>query len=162
MGPELRVKMQSMDVVQDALLGAFRDLDNFTYKNEGDFLRWVSSIAENRIRDHIEHFHAQKRDHRKEIPLIQDSTESSSRIRFDPMDLTTPSMIMARKEDLDNLETAMDKLKPEYREVILLTRIDGLSYKEAAEKMKRSEGSVRMLLVRALSSLSSLLEGEDA
>ena len=46
---------------------------------------------------------------------------------------TTPSVIMSKKEDLDKLEKAIDQLKPDYREVIVLAKIDGLSYKEIAD-----------------------------
>ncbi|MHC4192506.1 MAG: RNA polymerase sigma factor, partial [Planctomycetota bacterium] len=40
MGKELRSKLESMDLVQDVLVSALRDLGDFTYKDEGDFLRW--------------------------------------------------------------------------------------------------------------------------
>ncbi|MHC4242646.1 MAG: RNA polymerase sigma factor, partial [Planctomycetota bacterium] len=47
MGTELRGKLESMDLVQDAFVAAVKDLDNFEYRDEGDFLRWMSKIAEN-------------------------------------------------------------------------------------------------------------------
>jgi DNA-directed RNA polymerase specialized sigma24 family protein len=37
---------------------------------------------------------------------------------------------MSRKEDLDKLEKAIDKLRPEYREVIMLAKIEELSYSQ--------------------------------
>ena len=54
MGRELRSKLESMDLTQDALLSALGDFENFAYKNEGDFLRWLSTIAENRLRDNLD------------------------------------------------------------------------------------------------------------
>jgi len=39
MGRELRSKLDSMDLAQDALVSALEGLGEFTYKNEGDFLR---------------------------------------------------------------------------------------------------------------------------
>ena len=51
MGKELRSRLESMDMVQDVLMCALRDLGDFTYISEGDFLRWLWTIAENRIRD---------------------------------------------------------------------------------------------------------------
>ncbi len=62
MGGELRSKMESMDLVQDAFISALRSLENFTYRNEGDFLRWLSQIAENRLRDHVDKLHTNKRE----------------------------------------------------------------------------------------------------
>ena len=160
MGQELGHKVESMDFVQDAFISALRSLENFTYKNEGDFLRWVSKIAENRLRDNLDKFHADKRDIRKEIPL-KDNTGSSrdSLIRdFSPVDSTTPSMIISKCEELNRLEKAMDKLKPEYREVIKLIKIEGLSYEEAGNRIGKSADAVRMLLARAMAALTSVFE----
>ena len=160
MGPELRTKMQSMDLVQDAFISALRSLENFTYQNEGDFLRWVSKIAENRIRDNFDKIHANKRDVRKEIPLNNNSsiTQDTFVGISGPVDNTTPSLIMSKREDLNRLEKAMEKLKPEHREVITLTKIEGLTYKEAAEKMGKGPDAVRMLLSRAITALSRSFE----
>ena len=159
MGPELRTKLQSMDLVQDAFISALRSLGNFTYRNEGDFLRWVSKIAENRLRDNLDKLHADKRDIRKEIPLNnKPSAQDSFVATNEPVDSTTPSVIVSRREDLDKLERAMDKLKPEYREVITLTKIEGLSYKEAASRLGKGPDAVRMLLSRAMTALSQSFE----
>jgi len=160
MGPELRTKLESMDLVQDAFISALRSLENFTYKNEGDFLRWVSKIAENRIRDNLDKLHTNKRDIRKEIPLNNDrSTTQSSFVGITgPVDSTTPSVIISKREQLDKLEKAIDKLKPEYRQAITLTKIEGLSYEEAGEKLGKSPNAVRMLLSRAMAALTNGFE----
>ncbi len=156
MGNELRSKLQSMDVVQDAFIAALRGMKDFTYENEGDFLRWLAAITENRIRDHLEKFHAGRRDIRREIPL--DASGQSSKDTFvqtvGPVDVTTPSMVVSKREELDRLEKAMDKLTPEYRQVILLAKMEGLSGAELAEKLGKSPGAARALLCRALAALS--------
>ena len=160
MGPELRTKMQSMDLVQDAFISALRSIDNFTYTNDGDFLRWVSKIAENRIRDNFDKIHANKRDVRKETPLNNNSSTTQDTFvgTFGPVDSATPSLIMSKREDLNKLEKAMEQLKPEYREVITLTKIEGLTYQEAAERMGKGPDAVRMLLSRAITALSQSFE----
>ena len=160
MGRELRSKMESMDIVQDAFISALRDLEGFTYQNEGDFLRWVSKVAENRLRDNLDKLHADKRDVRKEIPLENNMRSSQDSLiqNFAPADLTTPSVIVSKREELDKLEKAMDKLKPEYREVITLTKIEGFSYKQAGDKIGKGPDAVRMLLSRALAALSQSFE----
>ena len=156
MGKELRSKLESMDMVQSVLMCALRDLEDFTYTSEGDFLRWLGKIAENRIRDNLEKLHADKRDIRKEIPLHDDgSTSRDNRARvFEPARNTTPSVILSRREELDKLEKAIDKLKPEYREVIVLAKIDGLSYKEIGDRLGKSADAAGHLLLRAMVSLT--------
>lgn len=162
MGQELRSKLESMDLVQDALVCALGGLKDFTYKDEGDFLRWLSTIAENRLRDNLEKLHADKRDIRKEVRLDNHSPSTgNSFVRIpSPIDSTTPSVIMSRKEELDKLEKAIDELKPEYREVIILKRIEGLSYKEIGERLGRSPDAIGMLLSRAMVALTSVFESD--
>jgi RNA polymerase sigma-70 factor (ECF subfamily) len=156
MGRELRSKLESMDMVQDVLMCAFRDLEDFTYTSEGDFLRWLGKIAENRIRDNLDKLHADKRDIRKEIPLHDDTTTSrDDRARvLEPARNTTPSVILSRREELDKLEKAIDQLKPEYREVIVLAKIDGLSYQEIGDRLDKSADAAGHLLLRAMVALT--------
>jgi RNA polymerase sigma-70 factor (ECF subfamily) len=158
----LRPKLDSVDIVQDALVLALDGLKDFTYKNEGDFLRWLSKIAENRLRDILDEFHADKRDVNKEIPFKKEgrSTEGRSIGAARPMRTTTPSVIACKKEALDRLERALDELKPEYKEIIVLKRIEGLSHAEIAERLGKNTGAVRMLLARALAALT-ITYGQD-
>jgi len=161
MGAELRSKLESMDLVQDALMCALRDLGDFTYRNEGDFLRWLTKIAENRLRDNIDKLHTEKRDIRREIRL--DDRERTTGEGFvgtaGPIEATTPSVIMSRKEDLDKLEKAMDTLRPEYKEVIILAKIEELSYSQIGDRLGKSTGAVKMLVSRARMALVSAFEG---
>lgn len=152
----LRPKLDSVDVVQDALILALDGLKDFTYRNEGDFLRWLSKIAENRLRDIFDKFHADRRDIHKEIPFRKEgrSTEGGSIGAAGPMRTTTPSVIMSRKQALDKLEQALDELKPEYRQVVVLKRIEGLSHAEIAARLGKKTGAVRMLLARAMAALT--------
>lgn len=159
---KLRPKLDSVDVVQDALIQALGGLKDFNYRNEGDFLRWLCRIAENKLRDIFDKFHADKRDVHKEIPFKKEgrSTESGSVGAAGPMHTTTPSVIACRKEALDKLEQALDKLKPEYKQIVVLKRIEGLSHAEIAEKLGKNTGAVRMLLARAMAALT-IAYGED-
>jgi len=160
LGRELRSKLESMDLVQDVLMSALKDLGNFTYKTEGDFLRWLSRIAENRLRNQLQRLHANKRDIRKEVQLnsYRPTVEDSFVAALDAVDTTTPSAIMSKREELDKLAKAIDVLKPEYRQVIVMTKIEGLSYKEIGERLGKSSEAVRKLVSRALEELISIFE----
>jgi len=149
-------------VVQDALILALGGLKDFTYRNEGDFLRWLSRIAENKLHDILKKFHADKRDIRKEISFKQEGRSTDSRFygAVEPISTTTPSVIMRKKEALDRLEKALDTLKPEYKKVIVLKRIEGLSHAEIAERLSKSTNAVPMLLFRAMAALT-IAYGKD-
>jgi len=160
MGPELRAQIESMDLVQDAFLAAIQELDDFTYQDEGDFLRWLSSIAENTIRDNIDKIHAGKRDVRKQMSLENIAVRSDGG-RIDaryPVATTTPSVLVAQREELDRLERAMDQLKGEYRQVVVLAKIEGLSYRQIGQQLSKSPDAVGMLLSRAMVALTDAFE----
>jgi RNA polymerase sigma-70 factor (ECF subfamily) len=154
---KLRPKIDSVDIVQDALVLALAGLRDFTYRDEGDFLRWLSRIAENKLCDILNGFHAEKRDIRREIPFkkVEMNTGNGFSGVAAPLQTTTPSVLLSRKEQLDRLERAIDSLKPEYREVILLSRIERLSHEETAARLGKSKGAVAMLLSRALIALTA-------
>ncbi len=156
MGREIRSKLDSMDLVQNALISALGGLQDFTYRNEGDFLRWLTRITQNELRDNLDRLYAGKRDIRKEVRLADRKSNTASGFVGVPaaIEATTPSAIMAKKEDLDKLEKAIDKLKPDYREVIVLAKIDGLCYKEIGDRLGKSIDSVGHLLSRAMVALT--------
>ena len=160
MGTELRGKLESMDLVQDAFVAAVKDLGQFEYRDEGDFLRWMSKIAENKIRDNLKRLHADKRDIRREVPIdhrVPTAGDNCPRMP-EPIRTTTPSVIFSVSEELDKLENAMNLLKPKYREVIVLNQIEGLSLKKIGDRLSKSPDAVRMLVSRAMASLTSTFE----
>ena len=158
MGKEIRPRLDSMDLVQEALVSALGGLKDFTYRNEGDFLRWLSRITENELRDNLDKLYSDKRDIRREVRLESYGPTTGGRFAgtAGPIDATTPSVIMSKKEDLDKLEKAIDELKPDYREVVVLAKIEGLSYKEIGDRLGKSVDSVGHLLSRAMVALTEV------
>jgi RNA polymerase sigma-70 factor (subfamily 1) len=160
MGPELRSQLESMDLVQEALIEAIKDLGDFTFSNDGDFLQWLSSIVENTIRDNVDKIHAAKRDVRRQVSLnrVANHTEPSGLDAHLPAATKTPSVVLSLREDLDRLEKALDRLKPQYREVLVLAKIEGLSCKEIAAKQNKNPAAVAMSLSRAIVAVTNLFE----
>ncbi|MFH0983016.1 MAG: sigma-70 family RNA polymerase sigma factor [Planctomycetota bacterium] len=163
LGPRLRLKLESCDVVQEALLASLRQVDQAQFASSGAFLRWLSKLAENRIRDEAERYAAQKRDAARETPLEirLPATDSVAGPIADLATFTTPSQVAARAEDLRRLETAIDALPEDQKEALLLVRYEGMSLAEAGEHLRRSPDAVRMLIARALARLATTL-GADA
>ncbi len=156
MNKELRSKLESMDIVQDTLIHALNGLDGFTYNNEGDFVRWLSKIAENELRGNLRKLHADKRDIRKNVRLNDNRQTTGSRFTGvpAPVNADTPSVILSKRDELARLEKAIDTLKPEYRQVIILTKIDGLSYNEMGKRLGKSDEAIRKLVSRAMAELT--------
>jgi RNA polymerase sigma-70 factor (ECF subfamily) len=160
MGSELRSQLESMDLVQETLIEAIKDLGDFTFSNDGDFLRWLSKLVENTIRDNVDRIHAAKRDVRRQVSLdrVEAHTNHPGLDAHLPAATTTPSVVLSLREDLDKLERAMDRLKPQYREVLVLAKIEGLSCKEIAARQSKNPAAVAMSLSRAIVAVTNLFE----
>jgi RNA polymerase sigma-70 factor (ECF subfamily) len=158
MGKTLRSRLESMDLVQDVFVNAFGAIEDFTYKNEGDFVRWLSKITQNALADNWDKLHAEKRDIRKEHRFSSHNSATDGALREikGNLDATTPSVIMSKREDLAKLEKAIDQLKPQYRDIVVLSKIEGLSYKEIGEKLGKSPDAVRMLMPSAMAELTTV------
>ena len=97
---------------------------------------------------------AEKRSPVRELARADDS---GAGLREIYASFCSPSQVAIRNEDLALLKGAFDRLPDDYRTVVTLARIVGLSHAEIAEEMGRSENAVRTLLHRALARLGWLL-----
>ncbi|MBN1420629.1 MAG: sigma-70 family RNA polymerase sigma factor [Planctomycetes bacterium] len=140
LGPRLRGRIQVDDVLQETSLRAFRGLSSFRAQDAGSFVRWLVRIAINVIRE------AARRERRHVIvPLTGDVPGSG----------VSQSTAMRRNERFDRLQGTLNALGPEFRQVILLARIERLPIKVVAERMGRSPGAVTQLLWRAMQKLKA-------
>jgi RNA polymerase sigma-70 factor (ECF subfamily) len=139
LGPKLRRRIEVDDVLQETFLRAYKSLAAFRPREEASFLNWLEGIAHNVILDSARWMGAEKRNVDAEVELPAEVTGSA------PL----PSQLLARKERFDRLETAMNSLAPDYREVILLARLREIPLREVAKRMGRSADAISMLLLRA-------------
>lgn len=160
-GRVLRAKESESDLVQSACREVLQKMGTFQYRSEARFKQWLYRTAERKIVDRARYYKAQKRDAAKEVrPNLEGSSAHDAQLLDFYRNFSTPSRAVIAKEDLQRIESAFDRLPEDYRDVITLSRIVGLSHKQIAEEMDRSEGAVRMLLYRALAELSDLLAAE--
>ena len=154
----------SWDVVQDALLASLKNVQSFNQTSEGAFLNWLAKVVENRIRDQLDYFRAEKRDHRLERSLEgARSAESSVPLNIPERGcVPTPSKVLMLSEDLARLEKAMDRLPEESRELIVAVKIEGRTYDEIAQAQGKSPDAVRMQVKRALLALTNAFRALEA
>ena len=74
-----------------------------------------------------------------------------------PARVSRPDEALSQGEVRANIENALEKLSPEHREAILLREVQGLEYKEIADVMDCSLGTVMSRLFYARKKLQTLL-----
>ena len=156
LSPRARTFSEVEDVVQETCLQAFRDLDRFTYQSPGSFLRWLSSIADHVIIDRVRY---QNRECRagEEVPFRSESNPAGP----EPAETKTPSRLFAQQEAVERLLDRLAALPEDYREAILLAKIEGLSTGEMAERLGKTREAVALLVFRAVKRFRAICEAAE-
>ncbi|MEY2808412.1 MAG: hypothetical protein RIR65_2829 [Planctomycetota bacterium] len=147
----------SMDLVQSACREVLQDLGRHDYRDEAGFRHWLFIAAERKIVDRARYHGRAKR--AGDADLSPSEAEAKSLLEG-YAGLVTPSQHAAAREDLARAESALAKLGDEHREIILMSRVIGLSHAQIAERTGKSEVAVRSLLHRALARLAAEMGGE--
>jgi RNA polymerase sigma factor (sigma-70 family) len=149
MGPNLRVRMDPEDVLQEVAIEAVHSWR--TLSDEQNAGAWLVTLARRKVarilRDQLG---VAARDPRVERGIKTDLPLADRR--------SGPVTEADRKDRLALLEQAMERLSDDHREVIVLMKIEGLSAKEVGESMQRTENAVHLLLSRALKRLAEELK----
>jgi RNA polymerase sigma-70 factor, ECF subfamily len=159
----LRRRISPSDLVQEAMLGAYRDFPKFRGHTERELLAWLRQILINCLHHAYEaHIRAGRRDIRREVSLDDMNRamdRSVTRLKHVLADRgPSPSEPAHRRERAVAIADQLAKLKPDDRDVIVLRNLQGLSFEEVAERMGRKPGAVRMLWLRAIERFREVYE----
>ena len=135
------------DIEQEVYLKIWKKSDN--YEEKGSLKSWISMITKNTSLDYLK------------SKYYKTSVKSDS-------DENTLNDIKDRKlspeDNIINLERkrqiikAIDSLKPKFKQVIIMTEIDGYSYEECAQKLKCPIGTVKSRIFNAKKELAEKLQ----
>lgn len=158
-GRRLRGKADAADVVQETFLDACRQFPSFRGDSAEVFTAWLRHLLAGQIAALVRRYcHTQARDVTLERTLQRELGSSSDRIIRLADTGTSPSGVVAGREEQFRLAVALEQLPPDYREVILLRQIEGRPFADVAAAMGRSEDSVQKLWVRGLEALRHALD----
>jgi RNA polymerase sigma-70 factor (ECF subfamily) len=159
-GRRLQAKVDASDVVQEAFLGAYRDFPQFRGTTETEFRSWLRQVLASVLANLVRHYQGtQRRDVRLERQLALELEQSSlnlERSLIAPQ--SSPSQQAIRREQSVVLAEALGRLPEEWRELLILRHLEGLSFPEVARRLGRTVDSVKKQWPRALAGLRRLLE----
>ena len=132
------------DIVQDAMLRAFRAFDSV----RGESVRpWLMTIVRNCFRDHV-----------AKAGRLEDLGD---RLEHAPFDGPSPEADAVAASDRRRLERMLSLLPDDYREVLVLREVEDMSYREIAEAIGAPIGTVMSRLARARTLLKDKWLAED-
>jgi RNA polymerase sigma-70 factor (ECF subfamily) len=148
MGRQLRDREESCDIVQSVTREVLRQADRFEHGGESGFRRWLFTTAHRKISNRLTSQRAQKRGGgTADAPLPEEIASPSA----------TPSQHASARERHASVEAAFAALSEEQREVVVASRLLGMSHAEIAQRLGKSEVAVRKTLSRGLARLIAIL-----
>ncbi len=144
------------DLSQEAFVKAWQALPKFEARAR--FSTWLFRIAHNTVYDWVRKRKIESAGELNDEIFDRDRIDSSAKTA--PAHIDSPDDAMVNTELREKIEEALAKLSPEHREAVVLKDVQGLSYKEIAEVMDCTLGTVMSRLFYARQKLQTLLKDE--
>jgi len=128
------------DLTSETFVRGLKAIQRFTWQGK-DFGAWLTTIARNLIADHF-------KSSRSRLEIVSDDIPEG-RV---PARSTEEDVLALISNEM--LFEAVNSLPPEQRDCILMRFIQGMSIAETAAALKRSEGAIKQLQLRAVRSLA--------
>ncbi len=142
-------RAEAEDAAQEAFLRAYRAIRTFRGEH---FRAWLLSITANACRDEL------RRQRRRPTRSLDDRGPDGEAAALDPADPGPSPESVALNSDLRAaLERALLQLPEEWRLVVVLADVHGLSYEEVAEAARLPLGTVKSRLSRARGRMRDIL-----
>jgi RNA polymerase sigma-70 factor (ECF subfamily) len=124
-----------------------------SYKTGGSFKSWICTVTVNVCRNVLD---AQNRRGKKITDSLNEAVDDSGNELEDavPDEKADTEQSVIRKENLAELRYYISKLPEDQRQALVLVRLEGMSYAEAAEIEGVAEGTVKSRVNRAVRQLA--------
>lgn len=153
----LQARVDSSDIVQQTCLSVHKRIQDFDTDDPAKFLAWLREIHLQNVKNALrEHIGTDKRS------LTREESMAATLVLEDRWTTTSPSQRLMDQETSVQLAIAMEGLSGPQREAIRLRFLEGMTLKETAQWMDRSEPTVVGLIHRALVRLKEVLPAEMA
>jgi RNA polymerase sigma factor (sigma-70 family) len=139
-----RNEQDAQDIVQEAYLRAFKSFSGFHGSNGR---AWLLTIVRNTCYTLL----------KKNRAADLTTTTFDEEIHTAGHESVSPATILEHSENAELIKEAMDELPAEFREILTLRHLEGLSYKEIADIAQIPPGTVMSRLSRARAELKEYL-----
>lgn len=138
------------DMTQEAFIKAYNSLQSF--RGDSKFSVWLYRIVSNVCLDFL-----RSRNRRPTVSLSVEDDDGED-AQLDVADESqSPELLLDRKLTRESVRRGLDSLPPDYRQILLLREIQGLSYDEIAQALGLEVGTVKSRIFRARKRLCTFL-----
>ena len=148
---------EAADTTQETFISAYKAYGRF--RGESKVYTWLYQIAINHCRNRLRQRGRARAIQMESLDQPRDWEDDEGFGAREVSDLThAPELVLEEKELQQKILSAVQSLPPDYREVVVLREIEGLSYNEIADATKISLDNVKTRLSRARAMLRRKLE----
>ena len=138
------------DMTQEAFIKAYNSRQSF--RGDSKFSVWLYRIVSNVCLDFL-----RSKNRRPTVSLSVEDDDGED-AQLDVADESqSPELLLDRKLTRDSVRRGLDSLPPDYRQILLLREIQGLSYDEIAQALSLEVGTVKSRIFRARKRLCTFL-----
>jgi len=138
------------DMTQEAFIKAYNSLQSF--RGDSKFSVWIYRIATNVCLDFL-----RSKSRRPTVSLSVEDNDGED-VQLDVADESqSPELLLDRQMTRDSVRRGLETLSPEYRQILLLREIQGLSYDEISQALGLEVGTVKSRIFRARKKLCAFL-----
>lgn len=138
------------DMTQEAFIKAYNSLQSF--RGDSKFSVWLYRIVSNVCLDFL-----RSKNRRPTVSLSVEDDDGEDAQLDVADDSQSPELLLDRKLTRDSVRRGLDSLPPDYRQILLLREIQGLSYDEIAQALSLEVGTVKSRIFRARKRLCTFL-----
>ena len=139
------------DLAQDAFIRAFSSLSGF--RGDSKFSVWLYRLTSNICIDFLRS-RAKKRT--VSMTWTDDEGDDAGELEI-PDERFSPEAQLERTSMRESVQRGLESLSPQYRQILLLREVDGLSYDEIAQALGIEAGTVKSRIFRARKKLCDFL-----
>jgi RNA polymerase sigma-70 factor (ECF subfamily) len=137
---------EAEDITHQVFLSAWQNIKSYEHRGH-PFSSWLYQVARNQV---IDHYRAKR---------INTDIEA-----IDPEYFAAPASVeftLPMKLQMETVREAMQKLKQDYQDIIIMRFVEEISIKEAAVALNKTEGAIKLMQHRAIRELKKLLKDES-
>lgn len=148
---------EAADVTQETFISAYKSYDRF--RGESAVFTWLYQIAINQARNRLKRRSRTRSVEVESLDQAPSGADADGPVTREIADMTNaPHAVLEGKEFQERVLQAVQSLPPDYREVVVLREMQGMSYQEIVDSLGISMENVKTRLSRARAMLRRQLE----